>query len=440
VPPIVSEVLHSQGQPLDAETRAFIEPRFGHDFSEVRLHTDAKAAASARALNASAYTVGRDMVFGAGQYAPASPTGLRLLAHELTHVAQFNGAVASQLSPVTLSRPTDASERDADSAAEAVVRGERPKITSQTRGSVARSVEENQPIGQGEEPLPSVRAAEGPSPAPAGTPEASSPAPAGSTPSAVSTGCIAPSFVVSPAVASLFGTVAEVLIEPDYIAQKGGIPFGDVFLDNPLGAISYIAFLASHHPSLNVLLLSLQVGLSGGILIPDILDARSHELYEIKPDSPDGRALGRGKLFAVDAFMSFNSLPYVRGTSYKPNPSIPIPLGSAALAPFLGLPTLIACGIPDVTLKTKRSEAGLLLYEICVKADFGCWLKVFALQTLIVLIILAILASRGIPLPIPAPAPVPAIIGAGPANSDVVAEGGGPTEAPALQGEDGVPA
>lgn len=88
VPPIVHDVLRSPGQPLDAQTRAFMEPRFGHDFSNVRVHTDENAAESARAVDALAYTVGHNVVFGAGQYAPNTGVGRRLLAHELTHVAQ----------------------------------------------------------------------------------------------------------------------------------------------------------------------------------------------------------------------------------------------------------------------------------------------------------------------------------------------------------------
>ncbi|MCL4705845.1 DUF4157 domain-containing protein [bacterium] len=88
VPPIVHEVLRSPGQPLDSETRAFMEPRFGHNFCHVRVHTDAKAAESARAVNALAYTVGRDVVFGDEQYAPHTNSGRRLMAHELTHVTQ----------------------------------------------------------------------------------------------------------------------------------------------------------------------------------------------------------------------------------------------------------------------------------------------------------------------------------------------------------------
>ena len=70
VPPVVHDALRSPGQLLDAKTLSFMEPRFGHDFSQVRVHRDEKAAESARTLNALAYTVGRDVVFGTRQYAP----------------------------------------------------------------------------------------------------------------------------------------------------------------------------------------------------------------------------------------------------------------------------------------------------------------------------------------------------------------------------------
>jgi len=87
-PPIVHDVMRSPGQTLPPATRGFMESRFGHDFSQVRVHTDAQAAESARAVNARAYTVGRDIAFGSGQYAPGSSTGQHLLAHELAHVMQ----------------------------------------------------------------------------------------------------------------------------------------------------------------------------------------------------------------------------------------------------------------------------------------------------------------------------------------------------------------
>lgn len=93
-PPIVHEVLRSPGQPLDAATRAFFEPRFGHDFSGVRVHADQKAAESAKLVGAQAYTVGQQVVVGAGQYAPGTAQGARLIAHELAHVAQQKVSIA----------------------------------------------------------------------------------------------------------------------------------------------------------------------------------------------------------------------------------------------------------------------------------------------------------------------------------------------------------
>ena len=87
--PLVCEAVgRGGGQPLDGPARAFLEPRFGHDFSRIRIHTDQRAARSAIAVNARAYTVGNDVVFGSGQYAPDSAAGRHLLAHELTHTIQ----------------------------------------------------------------------------------------------------------------------------------------------------------------------------------------------------------------------------------------------------------------------------------------------------------------------------------------------------------------
>ena len=91
-PPIVHDVLRSDGAALDPATRLEMESRFDADFSAVRIHWDARAAESATAVNAVAYTVGRDVVFASGQYAPHSDDGRRLLAHELAHVVQQGGA------------------------------------------------------------------------------------------------------------------------------------------------------------------------------------------------------------------------------------------------------------------------------------------------------------------------------------------------------------
>jgi hypothetical protein len=80
--------LRGGGEPLSESVRAFFEPRFGRDFSQVRVHTGVQAAAAAHSINALAYTIGNYIVFGAGQFAPETPAGRRLLAHELTHVRQ----------------------------------------------------------------------------------------------------------------------------------------------------------------------------------------------------------------------------------------------------------------------------------------------------------------------------------------------------------------
>ncbi len=84
----MDHVLASPGKPLEAGLRQNMEHRFGHDFSRVRVHSGAVAEQSAWDVNANAYTVGHDIVFGAGRYKPSTPEGQRLLAHELVHVIQ----------------------------------------------------------------------------------------------------------------------------------------------------------------------------------------------------------------------------------------------------------------------------------------------------------------------------------------------------------------
>lgn len=94
-PPSVENALSGSGRSLDTELQQDMSQRFGQDFSEVRIHTGAAAEKSAQEISAHAYTVGRNIVFGAGQFAPASPQGKRLLAHELTHVVQQRGNTSS---------------------------------------------------------------------------------------------------------------------------------------------------------------------------------------------------------------------------------------------------------------------------------------------------------------------------------------------------------
>ena len=123
VPPIVHEVLRSPGQLLDRQTRAFMESHFGHDFSQVRVHTDAQAAESTRAVNALAYTFGHNVVFGAGKYAPQASAGQQLLAHELTHVVQQEGQILHLGSSSAISGVGDPAEREAEQASDAALHG-----------------------------------------------------------------------------------------------------------------------------------------------------------------------------------------------------------------------------------------------------------------------------------------------------------------------------
>lgn len=118
-PASVDDVLRSGGRPLDASTRAFAEPRFGHDFSRVKIHTDSRAAESARAVNSFAYTVGQDIVFASGQYAPQSAEGRWLLGHELAHVVQQEQMHSSN-DGRQVSQPNHASEVEADRIADSI--------------------------------------------------------------------------------------------------------------------------------------------------------------------------------------------------------------------------------------------------------------------------------------------------------------------------------
>lgn len=117
----------SSGHPLDAQTRVFMESRFGADFGQVRVHADAPAAESTKALDADAYTTGQDIYFAATRYTPTSGEGRQLLAHELTHVIQQRDAgrlVPTAMhghSGVSVGRADDLLEREADDVADAVI-------------------------------------------------------------------------------------------------------------------------------------------------------------------------------------------------------------------------------------------------------------------------------------------------------------------------------
>jgi hypothetical protein len=124
-----ADAFGSSGAPLDAAVRARYEPVLGWSLSDIRIHTGVRASASAERLNAEAYTVGRDIVFNSGNYKPHSPAGQRLLAHELAHTVQQRGRTRS--APlVGVSQPGDRAEREAESAAAALLVGRPPHLTA----------------------------------------------------------------------------------------------------------------------------------------------------------------------------------------------------------------------------------------------------------------------------------------------------------------------
>jgi outer membrane protein OmpA-like peptidoglycan-associated protein len=158
VPTSVRDHLNSPGRSLESTVRRDMEQRFGHDFSGVRVHTDAGAAASARAIDASAYAFGNHIVFGQGHYRPHAPDGQHLIAHELSHTLQQRHA-KTRVSEATLGSPHDASEHEAERSAFAAMRGERPSIGSTQALSVRR---QPAPTSTGSAPPPV--AVPGPSP------------------------------------------------------------------------------------------------------------------------------------------------------------------------------------------------------------------------------------------------------------------------------------
>jgi Domain of unknown function (DUF4157) len=111
-PASVGQAPASPGRPLEPTLRRDMEQRFGHDFSRVRVHSDAGASESARLIDANAYTAGRDIVFGADRFAPGTPEGRRLIAHELTHVVQQSDAHSAGGTAV----PATSVQRDSSSS------------------------------------------------------------------------------------------------------------------------------------------------------------------------------------------------------------------------------------------------------------------------------------------------------------------------------------
>jgi hypothetical protein len=129
------------GTGLPADVREFMETRFDRSFADVRIHTGAQAATAAESVAARAFTVGSEIVFGAGEYAPEGPEGRRLLAHELAHVVQQGGATGAPA-------PESVTEAEADNAAYGVIEGRPPDISERASpGVIQRSEKDSEPGG-----------------------------------------------------------------------------------------------------------------------------------------------------------------------------------------------------------------------------------------------------------------------------------------------------
>lgn len=135
---VVHDVVRSSGRPLDPTIRADMEARFRADFSHVRVHIDTQAVEPAQTVGALAYTVGSDIVFGAGTYCPGTLQGRHRIAHELAHTLQQPSAPGVQSAPLAVSHPEDSAEREADRVATSVMAGEPIAVASKVAPMIQR--------------------------------------------------------------------------------------------------------------------------------------------------------------------------------------------------------------------------------------------------------------------------------------------------------------
>jgi Domain of unknown function (DUF4157) len=392
VPPIVHDVLNSSGQPLERNTREFMESRFGHDFSGVRVHTDSRAAESARAVNALAYTVGQDVVFGREQYIPGNMTGRKLIAHELTHVVQQRKSLRS--SSLLIDSSTSSAEKEAATVASAfTTQSAHPPISSYLTPTLARSTDEQ--LGSAEH-SPAIRSSKHSVTSLEAQKEEGD---TNQSSAAIFPICFAPSVFFTPLVAAGFGLLAEKMIEKDYCDQMG-CKAGENYFDPSLGGFDkrYASFIIQNNPLLTrskraILRIS-------PMRRPDILThaPSRQEYYEIKPNSISGLISGLEKLIEIKAIYHFFSLPYIAGTGYTPTSKIPLisfAVGNTPVEAFIGV---------------HRSRAGLIRYDLCLRTNWAKVALAAAIAALIILLIILIGSETGIPLPNPGkkpPAPSP---------------------------------
>jgi hypothetical protein len=159
--PVRDVVRSDQGEPLDSKTRGQMESRLGEDLSDVRVHTGGKADQSARSINAQAYTVGNDVVFGGGKYQPESPTGQRIIAHELTHVIQQrSGPVegTEAAGGIKVSDPSDRFEQAAERTADRMMSDPTAPVSAEASSQTAATAQRAEKGGDEEEEVQSLAA------------------------------------------------------------------------------------------------------------------------------------------------------------------------------------------------------------------------------------------------------------------------------------------
>ena len=139
--PVVHKVLSSPGRSLETDTRTFMESKFGHDFSKVKVHTDPMAAESADSMNARAYTVGRNIIFNAEQYNPLTDSGKKLLSHELAHVVQ-QGKGFSEYGHSSAKENSDNCEQEAENISTEIARNKPLTVNSRQTVTIQRAPEE----------------------------------------------------------------------------------------------------------------------------------------------------------------------------------------------------------------------------------------------------------------------------------------------------------
>jgi outer membrane protein OmpA-like peptidoglycan-associated protein len=143
-PPMVQNVLSAPGKVLDSVARGFFEPRFGRDFSQVRIHNDKMAAESAQAVNALAYTVGNHVVFDDGKYNLKSVSSRKLMAHELAHTVQQDQTDIGTV-PLSPGEPTDRGEREASRASSTAVNRGGVSVQAHRRVGIQRQASPESP-------------------------------------------------------------------------------------------------------------------------------------------------------------------------------------------------------------------------------------------------------------------------------------------------------